>query len=234
MCLGALRKRASFFCAHAWALRPHTKPSMTKSALERALQENAASYHDKLKSADANTAEIRWAVASAPLALEPFRMELLGMAPGKFLKSAPKNIAAGRLRCCFDAQQRIVSTTEYAELDDAGQWLVYREFYEYLGAQVLRYSYGSAVDGMPDSPTLQKVAAIECDAQGRTTVVKEIFFRRLEYTETSYTYCETGIGEINIRWPETGAVRTITVKHDHGAISLHEITPDGLEQIYPE
>lgn len=207
---------------------------MTKTALERALKENAGAYDDKLRSAEANTSETRWAVGGVPGDLEPFRMELLGIAPGRYLKNAPKKIATGALRCCFDARQRIVSTTEYAERDGDGQWIVYREFFEYQDAQVLRFSYGSAVDGMQDSPTLQKVACIESDAMGRTTIVEEIRHRRLEYTETSYTYCEDEIGEIHIRWPETDATRTITVDRDHGAISLHEITPDGPEQIYPE
>lgn len=207
---------------------------MTKSALERALKENASAYDDKLRSAEANTSETRWAVGGVPGDLEPLRLELLGMAPGRYLKNAPKKIATGALRCCFDARERIVSTTEYAERDDAGQWIVYREFFEYHDAQVLRFSYGSAVDGMPDSPTLQKVARIESDASGRTTLVAELLFKRLEYTETRYTYCEDRVGEIHIRWPETRATRTITVAHDHDAIRLHELTPDGPEQIYPE
>jgi hypothetical protein len=207
---------------------------MKKKYLEKTLHTNADLYNVHLTTAESNAVEKKWGTGDGePFSVEPYRMEILGISPGKFLDKPPKKITKNKYCYHIDGLGKIIARTEYSE-PYGNQWIVYREFYEQTIDGIVRYSYGSAVDGQKDTPNLQKVALIEFKKNSQVNAVYEIFKKRLEYTETRYEYIDNAISKISTLWPDTGMTRSILVSNKDGQTFLHEVTPDGIDQIYPE
>ncbi len=209
---------------------------MNKSDLLKLLESAHPTYNERVARVESGGIVKKWGMGvGEPLSIEPYRMEMLGVAPGRFLDARPKKISKNRYCYYFDGAGRVLARKEYSEPSETATkaWIVFWEFYDYLDEQILRYSYGSALDGLEDSPTLQRVACVDYE-DGHVVRVGELFRKRLEYTEIHYSYEEERIRRIDIVWPEQGQRRRLTVQHDVDQLTIIEETPDGPECIYPK
>ena len=203
--------------------------------LKKLLNKNHDSYRAKLKEVEQNSFTKKWVSGRDPSSLEPLRFEMLGVKPGKFLKTVPKKITKDMSCFTFDKKNRLIAVTTYAEQVKDKKWIVFREFYEYQKYQIFCYSFGSAIDTKKDDvANLQKISCIDFNKKNQVTSVKQILFKRFEYTETLYKYKKNEISEVKIIWPELKIVRKISVKKDKDSLYLFEHTSNGLEQIYPD
>jgi hypothetical protein len=209
---------------------------VTKSDLLKLLESAHPTYNERVARVESEGVVKKWGMGvGEPLSIEPYRMEILGIKPGRFLDAAPKKIAKNRYCYYFDATGRVLGRKEYSEPSEAATkaWIVFWEFYDHIDGQILRYSYGSALDGLEDTPTLQRVACVRCE-DGRVVRVGELLRKRLEYTEIHYSYEEEEIRRIDIVWPEMDQRRILIVQHNADRLTIVEETPDGPECIYPE
>jgi hypothetical protein len=210
---------------------------MNKETLIKLMQERDLTYPDFLQRAKANTSSTQWGMGiGAPYSLEPYRMELLGIKPGRMLKKISKP-APNRFCYSFDNQGRVIYKIGYASLggpqsDQA--WIHSDDFYEYEGKYATRYVFGSVFRGGEDA----KLHRIVCAELKNKKIIKTVQLERdnYEYTEEFYQYDNDGnIIDIRLMWPENlNHQRVFKILHETKGIRILEIDKDGETQIYPE
>ncbi|MCL2310496.1 MAG: hypothetical protein FWC42_09565 [Proteobacteria bacterium] len=177
---------------------------MSKNSLVELLHERTGTYLDFLRNARANTASEKWGMGIGhPFSLEPYRMETLGIKPGRMLKKKSEP-AKGRYQYSYDSAGRVIHMCEYAEWggppgDKA--WIKSDDFYEYPIDSAFRYVFGNTFKDDPSSELTRIVQAHY--ENGLITKISQLENdETLEYTETLYSYDGNGkIIRIQTQWP---------------------------------
>lgn len=207
---------------------------MNKETLVELMQERDLTYPAFLQRAEARTSSTQWGMGiGEPYSLEPYRMELLGIKPGRMLKKISKP-ARNRFCYLFDDQRRIIYKIEYTSPNDHKEWRHADDFYEHGEKYIFRYVFGSVVRDGEDA----KLHRIVCAELSNKRIIKTMQLERddHEYTEEFYQYdANQNIIGIRTVWPEmSGHQRIYKVLHETEVVRILEIDKDGETQIYPK
>ncbi|MPV67481.1 hypothetical protein [Burkholderia sp. BE17] len=200
------------------------------------LHESDGAYPMFLMRAKENTRSENWgAGVGVPFSLEPYRMEVLGVKPGRMLKHKSE---PGPRRYCYsyDDQGRVIHAVAYGKLGGTPgslDWMRSDDFYEYSENAATRYVFGNTFRGNPDSQ-VTRVVRLNC-VNGRVYGVFQVEKGSLEYTETTYSYDAVGnIVEIRIKWPEGRFPdRVLSVERGGSGVSIFEIRDQRRIPVYP-
>lgn len=210
---------------------------MNKHELMAILTSKNSAYPEFAAIAAAQTSSIKWAFGIAPpFSLEPYRVELLGIKPGKMLKTA-SSPGRNRHRYSFDSEGRVLHCVSYASRSGRpGQerWIHVDDFYDYAYAKdtIIRYVYGDVVDGGEDA-ALDRVVVVELKSG---SVVRDWVLEggELEYSKTEYLYVGGKVDEIRRTWPDAPERNShFKLIHEKDGVRILERGARGETQIYP-
>ncbi|WP_152608118.1 hypothetical protein [Burkholderia sp. A9] len=177
---------------------------MKKDDLVELLHESDGAYSKFLRLAKENAKSEGWGTgAGSPFSLEPYRIEMLGVKPGRMLKGKSES---GPQRYCYscDEQGRVIHMVAYGKLGGppgSRDWMRSDDFYKYSESAATRYVYGNTFKENPDSQVTRVVRLSY--VSGKVSGVFQLEKRSLEYTETNYSYDASGsIVGIVVKWPE--------------------------------
>lgn len=209
---------------------------MNKETLVKLMQERDLTYPEFLQQAQKDTVSERWGMGiGEPYSMEPYRMELLGIKPGRMLKKPSKPT---RYRYCYsyDKDGRVIRMVEYSEMGGAPEnrvWLCGEDFYEYGDKCIIRYVFGNVSCGGEDA-SLDRIVWANTDGN-KIIKTLQLENRSLEYTEECYSYDNDKIIEMHLRWPEGPYPgRDFRVFHESGGVRIMETWNNQEIQIYPE
>ncbi|WP_423367943.1 hypothetical protein [Burkholderia sp. LMG 32019] len=210
---------------------------MNKDGLVKLLHESDGAYSKFLQQAKEGAKSEGWGTGvGAPFSLEPYRTEILGVKPGRMLKSKSE---PGPRRYCYsyDDQGRVIHMVAYGKLGGPPgnqDWMRSDDFYEYSENAATRYVYGNTFRENPDSQ-ITRVVRLNY-VNGRVSEVFQIEKRNLEYTETIYSYGAAGdIVEITVKWPEGRFPdRVLSVEGGGSDVKIFEIRDQRKISVYPE
>ncbi|NIE55608.1 MULTISPECIES: hypothetical protein [unclassified Burkholderia] len=210
---------------------------MGKDDLVKLLSASDGAYSEFLRRAKESAKSERWGTGvGAPFSLEPYRTEILGVKPGRMLKSKSE---PGPRRYCYsyDDHGRVIHMVAYGKLGGpAGNqdWMRSDDFYVYSENFATRYVFGNTFRENPDSQVTRVVRAIYED--GRISKTFQIERRNAEYTETTYLYDDSGrIFEIRIVWPEGRfPERLLSLEGEGDDVKIFEIRDQRRIPVYPE
>ena len=87
---------------------------MTKSDLLKLLESAHPTYNERVARVESEGVVKKWGMGvGEPLSIEPYRMEILGIKPGRFLDAGAKKIANKAYCNLFCAAGRVVGRKEY-------------------------------------------------------------------------------------------------------------------------
>lgn len=208
---------------------------MNKEELIALMEARDRKYPEFVAAVRREVATTRWGSGvGEPYTVEPYRMEVLGIKPGKMLKKAAE--PGPRKHCySYDAAGQVIHRVEYEELGGSEKnraWIHADDFYEYRDGQILKFVFGG-VFGDGEDAKLTRVACIKF-AEGRVVSLAQLERRQFEYTETYYKYNDNAVSEIRIRWPEGPYPdRLIEVAGSGDEVKLFAIRDGARKQIYP-
>ncbi|WP_155631406.1 hypothetical protein, partial [Burkholderia cepacia] len=165
---------------------------MQKDSLVKLLAACDGAYPRFLQKAKEKTKSQKWgAGVGVPWSLEPYRVEMLGIKPGRMLKGESE---PGPRRYCYsyDDEGRVIHVVKYGKLigpADNRDWIRSDEFYEYFDGFVMRYVYDDTFREDPDSEMTRIVKFAIAD--DKNYVAFQIEKDDLEYTETIYSRTAT-------------------------------------------
>jgi hypothetical protein len=208
-----------------------------KEALTKLLREQDGNYPILLQRAKESAASEKWGMGvGAPYSLEPYCMEMLGIKPGRMLKSKSEP-GARRYRYFYDNKDRVVHVVAYSKLGgppDARDCMRADDFYEYDGNSATRYVFGNAFREHPDSQITRIVRLSYVNE--KVCKIYQLETRNLEYTETVYSYNKSGdLVEIRVKWPDGPYPdRVLKVNGEGEDVKLFEIRDQREIPVYPE
>ncbi|NTX26102.1 hypothetical protein HT746_02900 [Burkholderia pyrrocinia] len=210
---------------------------MEKDDLIKLLNEKDGAYSKFSERAKKNAKSERWGTGvGAPFSLEPYRTEMLGVKPGRMLKSKSE---PGLRRYCYsyDDKGRVIHMVAYGKLGGPPgnqDWMRSDDFYEYSENAATRYVFGNTFRENPDSQ-LTRVVRLNY-VGGKVSSVFQLEKRNLEYTEVIYSYGADGnIVEITVKWPEGRFPdRVLSVEGDGDDVKIFEIRDQRKIPVYPE
>nr|WP_141661864.1 hypothetical protein [Burkholderia ambifaria] len=210
---------------------------MQKDNLVKLLNESDRAYSRFLRHAKKNAKSEMWGTGiGSPFSLEPYRTEILGVKPGRMLKSKSK---PGPRRYCYsyDDSGRVIHMVAYGKLGGpAGNqdWMRSDDFYQYSENFATRYVFGNTFRASPDSQ-VTRVVRLSYE-NGRVSKVFQIERRNLEYTETNYLYDDSGrVFEIRVKWPEGRfPERLLLVEGEGSNVKIFEVRDQRKIPVYPE
>jgi hypothetical protein len=208
---------------------------VTKATLPSLFESTALRYKSLRDAALAKEAKAIWASGPGePFSLEPYRMELLGIDPGKVIESeAQQKPAKVRLKYLLDEHGRVICRTEYADRDGKqGPWIVQHEFYECSDEAVHRYTFGTALEHAIEG-RLHRVTVLHLSGS-QVTHAEDLYFKRQEYTRKTFEYEDSHCKAVTMTWPDTGRSRHFVATSTHGRIEIFEVENGQRERIYPE
>ncbi|POM17557.1 Uncharacterised protein [Burkholderia cepacia] len=210
---------------------------MQKDSLVKLLAECDGAYPRFLQKAKEKTKSQKWGTGvGVPWSLEPYRMEMLGIKPGRMLKGESE---PGPRRYCYsyDDEGRVIHVVKYGKLigpADNRDWIRSDEFYEYFDGFVMRYVYDDTFREDPGSEITRIVKFAIVD--DKNSVAYQIEKDDLEYTETIYSRAATGgIKNITVHWPEGPFPdRVLEVVGEGAELEIFEIRDRVKLPVYPE
>jgi hypothetical protein len=208
---------------------------MNKEMLIKLMQERDLTYPQFLQQIQENTVSTRWGMGiGEPYSLEPYRMELVGIKPGRMLKK-PSKPAPNRYCYSYDKEGRVIHKVEHIGFGGPPgnkSWMHSDDFYEYGDGHVIRYVFGSFL-----TEEEAKLDGIIWANVGDKKVHKTFRLNKwqCEYTEVSYSYDGGNVIGIRIQWPEGPYPdRVLKVLHESGdTVRILDISREEI-QIYPE
>ncbi|MBN3824833.1 hypothetical protein G3O00_14555 [Burkholderia sp. Ac-20384] len=210
---------------------------MKKESLVKLLSECDGAYPRFLQTAMENTKSRRWGTGvGAPWSLEPYRMEMLGIKPGRMLKGESE---PGPRRYCYsyDDEGRVIHVVKYGKLMGPAEnrdWVRSDEFYDYSDGVATRYVYDDTFREDPDS----EITRIVQFANINDGVDKAFQIERddLEYTETIYSRGSSGVvSNITVHWPDGPFPdRVLEVIGEGDSVTIFEIRDKEKIRVYPE
>ncbi|PFH29003.1 hypothetical protein [Burkholderia sp. JKS000303] len=210
---------------------------MEKDDFVKLLAESDGAYPKFLRRAKESAKSEVWGTGvGAPFSLEPYRTEMLGVKPGRMLKSKSEP-GPRRYRYLYDENGQVIHMVAYGKLGGpAGNqdWMRSDDFYEYSENFATRYVFGNTFRENPDSQ-VTRVVRLSYEG-GRVSKVFQIERRNFEYTETNYSYDDCGrIFEIRVKWPE-GRVRErlLLLEGEGGDVKIFEVCDQRKIPVYPE
>ncbi|WP_321954447.1 hypothetical protein [Paraburkholderia bannensis] len=213
---------------------------MQKSDLINLLEANDRKYPVFLKKAKECTVSEKWGSGmGAPFSLEPYRMEMLGIKPGRMLKGKSEP-GARRYHYMYDREGRVVHVVAYGKLggdSDNKDWMKSDEFYEYSENFAFRFVFDNTFRENPESQ-LTRVVCIEYQT-GQVKCAYQLEKRNLEYTESVYSYDDRSeaIVGITVKWPSgpyPNRVLRVDQGDGHGDIKILEVRDQKETSVYPE
>ncbi|WP_152036638.1 hypothetical protein [Burkholderia pyrrocinia] len=208
-----------------------------RNELVSLLVESDGTYSKFLRRAKERVKLERWgAGVGAPFSLEPYRTEMLGVKPGRMLKS--KSEPSPRRYCySYDDHGRVIHAIAYGRLGGSPgdqDWMRSDDFYEYSEHSTTRYVFGNTFRENPDSQ-VTRVVRVSYE-NGRVSEVFQVEKRNLEYTESIYSYDVSGnVVEIIIKWPEGRFPdRVLSVEGSGSDVRIFEIRDRGKVPVYPK
>ncbi|WP_420212040.1 hypothetical protein ACN8ZM_18945 [Burkholderia aenigmatica] len=210
---------------------------MPKESLVKLLSECGGAYPRFLQKAIENTKSQRWGTGvGAPWSLEPYRMEVLGIKPGRMLKGESKP-GPRRYRYSYDNEGRVIHVVKYGKLIGPAEnrdWMRSDEFYDYSDGVATRYVYDNTFRENPDSEVTRivRLSAINDGFNGAFQIEGD----DLEYTETIYSRTTSGvINRITVQWPDGPFPdRVLEVIGEGDGVTIFEIRERGKIRVYPE
>jgi hypothetical protein len=209
---------------------------MNKETLIQLMRKHALTYPQFLQRAQEKAVATQWGMGIGdPYSLEPYRMELLGIKPGRMLKK-PSKPAQNRYCYSFDKYKRVIHKIGYDELVGPPRdkvWLHTDDFYEYGDGYAIRYVFGGVYEGGEDAK-LDRIVWAEINGSkiSKTFQLEDDH----EYTEESYFYDDSGnITNICLRWPECPQQgRDFKVLHESDNVKIFEIWQGEEVLTYPK
>ncbi|CAI8695427.1 hypothetical protein BTK96_000342 [Burkholderia pyrrocinia] len=208
-----------------------------RNDLVNLLIESDGAYPKFLRRAKESTKSERWGCGvGAPLSLEPYRTEMLGVKPGRMLKGK-SNPGPRRYCYSYDDQGRVIHLVAYGKLGGppgSQDWMRSDDFYEYSDNAATRYVFGNTFRENPDSQMTRVVRLSYVN--GKVSSVFQVEKGNLEYTETTYSYDAVGnIVEIRVKWPEGRFPdRVLSVERGASGVKIFEIRDQRKISVYPE
>jgi hypothetical protein len=213
---------------------------MSKNTLLKILSDKNGRYLDFLRCAHADAASEKWGSGvGAPFSLEPYRMEILGIKPGKMLKIQSEP-GVRKYQYFYDSKGRVIYVRAYSKLGGPPEdrtWIHADDFYEYGADLAIRYVFGNTFRNNPSSQ-LTRIVQVKYEDE---LIVKafQLESRNLEYTETTYYYGDGDdgayIAKIEIKWPDGPYPdRVLKVDHKGGDVSIFELRDNRKIPVYPE
>lgn len=210
---------------------------MGKDNLVKLLTESDGTYPKFLQRANESAKSEAWGTGvGAPFSLEPYRTEILGIKPGRMLKSKSEP-GPRRYHYLYDEIGQVIHMVAYGKLGGpAGNqdWMRSDDFYEYSEDFATRYVFGNTFRENPDSQ-VTRVVRLSYEG-GRVSKVFQLERRNLEYTETGYSYDGDGrIIEIIVKWPERQFPdRLLLVEGERSDVKIFEVRDQRKIPVYPE
>ncbi len=209
---------------------------MTKDDLANDLKEHKGSYLRFLTEAERDCAKHRWGSGvGAPWSLEPYRLEMLGIKPGRMLKGDSEP-APRRYCLSYDSRDHVIHLVRYGKLagpPDNRDWLRSDEFYKYSDRVAKRYVFGDTFRKNPDSE-LTRIVAFEL-LDKSTQIAYQIESDGLEYTETTYSLdANSNYRNVTTRWPDGRYPdRNLEIVGSGLEVQIFEIRDDRKILVYP-
>lgn len=209
---------------------------MNKEMLTQLMKERDLTYPEFLRRAQANTISTKWgAGVSEPYSLEPYRIEMLGNKPGRFLKKGSEP-APNRYCYSYDDKGRVIHMVKYASLGGPPEdrtWIHGDDFYEYGDGYAVRYVFGNAFRESPESK-LTRIVWMEIDS-GNVRKSLQLENEKYTYTETHYHYDGEEVDEIRDTWPYGPYPdRVLKITRGMEGIKIVEVRDRKEIPVYPE
>jgi YD repeat-containing protein len=213
---------------------------MDKYDLVELLEKRSCEYSVLLGNATKESVSEKWGSGvGAPISLEPYRIEILGIKPGRILKGKSEP-GVRKYKYEYDAKGRLIHVVAYGKLGGAAgsqDWMKSDEFYEYEGKFVFRYVFGNTFKDNKDSQ-LTRIISLEM-LRERAVCAYQLEKRNLEYTRTVYTYDERSglMCRVVVEWPEgpyPDRVLRIEAGENSDDVKIFELRDQREIPVYPE
>ncbi|WP_322047674.1 hypothetical protein [Paraburkholderia sp. J67] len=210
---------------------------MSKDALLELFHDRSGTYSTFLRTALESSVSEKWGEGvGAPFSLEPYRMEILGIKPGRMLKKLSEP-GKRRYHYFYNSDGKVIYARAYSEIGGPPEdraWMHADDFYEYDADSAFRYVFGNAFRENPDSKLTRIVKVVY--ENGLPVREFQLESRNFEYTETNHSYDGSGnLIEIKIKWPDGPYPdRMLKIYHEIDGLKVFEIRDQREIPVYPE